>query len=236
LYYTASSRLQVFVKTGKGFHSNDTRVVVPQGGRQILPAAYGSDLGISWKPLPGLLVNATAWTLWLAQEFVYVGDEGVVEPSGRSRREGIDLSLRYQLSPRLFADVGLNATRPRAIGEPEGRNYLPLAPTFTSVGGLTLQSPRGFSGSLRYRWLGDRPANEDNSLVANGYFLADTQVNYTRPHYQVGLSVQNLLNTRWKETQFANESRLQGEAGPVEEIHFTPGTPFLGRLSLTVFW
>jgi hypothetical protein len=33
------------------------------------------------------------------------------------------------------------------------------------------------------------------------------------------------LNTKWNETQFATESRLK-ESG-VEEIHFTPGTPFL---------
>ena len=30
------------------------------------------------------------------QEFVYVGDEGIIEPSGRTERKGIDLGLRYQ--------------------------------------------------------------------------------------------------------------------------------------------
>ena len=67
------------------------------------------------------------------------------------------------------------------------------------------------------------------------------QVNYARHgdakrNYTVGLSVQNLLNTRWKETQFATESRLKGEVAPVEKIHFTPGTPFFARLNLTYFW
>lgn len=241
LSYTHSPALQLYLKTGKGFHSNDTRVVVPQGGPlrrtgEILPAAYGSDLGLVWKPLPRLLVNAAAWYLWLAQEFVYVGDEGVVEPSGRSRREGLDLSVRYQLTRNLYADIDVNATRPRAVGEAPGQNYLPLAPPFTSTGGLTLQAPRGFNGSIRYRYLSDRPANEDRSLVAKGYFVTDLQLNYTRPRYQFGLAVQNLFDTRWKETQFATESRLRGEAAPVEEIHFTPGTPFFARLSWTFFW
>ena len=31
----------------------------------------------------------------------------------------------------------------------------------------------GFNGSLRYRLMGDRPANEDNNLVAKGYFVWD---------------------------------------------------------------
>lgn len=236
VYYTANPRLQLYLNTGKGFHSNDTRVVVAQQGRQILPAAYGSDLGIIVKPLPKLIINAAAWYLWMQQEFVYVGDEGVVEPSGRSRRMGIDVSARYQLTKYLFADVDLNTARPRSIDAEPQQNYLPLAPTFTSTGGLSLQTNSGISGSLRYRYMGDRPANEDNSIVAKGYFVTDMQVNYNRRQYMLGLSVQNLLNTRWKETQFDTESRLKGEVIPVEEIHFTPGTPFFARLSLTYFF
>jgi len=236
LYYTASPALQFYLKSGKGFHSNDTRVVVAERGRDILPAAYGTDLGIVAKPTPRLLVQAAAWYLWLAQEFVYVGDEGVVEPSGRTRRQGLDLSLRYQLTRSLYADADFTAARPRALGADPAADHLPLAPTFTSAGGLSVLGWHRFSGSLRYRYLANRPANEDNSLVAKGYFVTDAQLNYTRSRYQLGLSVQNLLNTRWKETQFATESRLRGEATPVEEIHFTPGTPFFARLSATVFF
>ena len=233
VYYTANPRLQLYLNSGKGFHSNDARVVVPQGGREILPAAYGSDLGIIVKPFPKLLINAAAWYLWLAQEFVFVGDENVVEPSGRSQRSGVDVSIRYQLTKLLYADVDLNTAKPRAIGVEAGQNYLPLAPTFTSTGGLSLRTQTGFSGSLRYRYIADRPANEDNSIVAKGYFVNDLQANYTKRSYTLGLSVQNLFNVRWKETQFATESRLRGEAAPITEICFTPGTPFFARLSLT---
>jgi outer membrane receptor protein involved in Fe transport len=236
LYYTPSPGLQFYLKSGKGFHSNDTRVVVAQNGREVLPTAYGTDLGLVFKPFARLLVNAAAWYLWLAQEFVYVGDEGVVEPSGQTRRQGLDLSLRYQLTRHLYADADLSAAKPRAIGAEPGQAYLPLAPTFTSTGGLSVQGLGRFSGSLRYRYLADRPANEDNSLVAKGYFVTDLQANYTRSCYQLGLSVQNLFNTRWKETQFATESRLAGEAASVTEIHFTPGTPLFARISATVFF
>ena len=241
LYYTANSRVQLYLNTGKGFHSNDARVVVPQGGKQILPGGYGSDLGLITKPFPRMIVNVAAWYLWLAQEFVYVGDAGVVEPSGRSQRSGVDVSVRYQLTNRgaganLYADLDLNTANPRALGVENGQNYLPLAPRFTSVGGLSLKTPSGFSGSVRYRYLADRPANKDNSIVAVGYFVTDLQANYARRNYALGLNVQNLFNTRWKETQFATETRLRGETNPVEEIHFTPGTPFFARLSLTLFF
>ena len=235
-YYTANPRLQLYFNSGKGFHSNDARVVVPQGGREILPAAYGSDLGFIVKPFPRLLVNAAAWYLWVAQEFIFVGDENVLELSGRSRRAGVDISVRYQLTKTLFADLDLNTANPRAVGVEAGQNYLPLAPRFTSVGGLSLKTQSGFSGSLRYRYMANRPANEDNSIVAKGYFVNDLQANYNRRNYSLGLSIQNLFDVHWKETQFATESRLRGEAETVNEICFTPGTPFFARLSLTYFF
>jgi outer membrane receptor protein involved in Fe transport len=235
-YYTFNPRFQLYLNSGKGFHSNDTRVVVPQAGKQILPGAYGSDLGFILKPMPKLLVNVAAWYLWLQQEFVYVGDAGVIEPSGKSRRQGLDISARYQLSKILYLDADLSSAKPRAIAEPEGRNYLPLAPLLSSSGGLSVQTANGFNGSLRYRYMAGRPANEDNSIVAKGYFITDMQLNYSKTKYNIGLAVQNLLNEKWKETQFDTESRLQGEASPVKEIHFTPGSPFFARLNLTLFF
>ncbi len=236
LFYDPSPRLRLFVNTGMGFHSNDTRVVVPQNGEQILPRAYGADVGAVFKPFPRLLLTTSLWRLDLDQEFVYVGDEGIVEPGGKTRRYGADLSVRYQLLNWLYADVDLNYTRPRALGEEKGSDYIPLAPSFTSIGGLSYRLKSGLNGSLRYRYLSDRPANEDNSVVAEGYFLADAVVNYTRPRYELGISVENLTNASWREAQFDTGSRLQHEASPVSEIHFTPGTPFFARASLSYFF
>ena len=234
IYYTHNQKIQFYLNTGRGFHSNDTRVVVPQNGKNILPAAYGSDFGSIWKPVPRLFINSAIWYLWLDQEFVYVGDAGVIEPSGKTRRMGFDVSARYQLLPQLFADIDVNWTQPRAIGESRGTDYLPLAPIFTSIGGLSLVQKTGFNGSFRYRYMANRPANEDNSIVAKGYFISDLQINYIKNRYNIGLSVYNLFNQKWKETQFATESRLKNEAQPVEEIHFTAGSPFFARLSLMV--
>lgn len=235
-YYYPSSTTEIYLTTGKGFHSNDTRVSVETGGREALPAAYGADLGVMLKPARNLLVNVAAWYLYLEQEFVYVGDEGIVEPSGKTRRLGVDLSLRYQPLSRLFFDIDLNYNKGRAIGEPKDAAYIPLAPVFTSSGGLTYKSKVGLNGSLRYRYMADRPANEDNSVVAKGYFINDLVINYTRPRYEFGVTVQNLFDIRWKETQFDTESRLANEPAAVSEIHFTPGTPFFVKVGMSWFF
>ena len=127
-YYNAQDNLQLYLKSGLGFHSNDTRVVVANGGEDILPRSYGADLGFVWKPFPKLVVNSALWYLFLEQEFVYVGDAGIVEPSGKTRRYGLDLGLRYQLTDWLFLDTDATLTNARSVDDPDGENYIPLAP------------------------------------------------------------------------------------------------------------
>jgi TonB-dependent Receptor Plug Domain/CarboxypepD_reg-like domain len=231
--FTQNNNLQFFFKSGFGFHSNDARVVVAQTGKQILPTAFGSDLGTICKVTPKCIVNTSLWLLNLQQEFVYVGDAGIVEPSGKSKRMGVDLGLRYQLSNYLFLDADANYTYARSTAEPKGQNYIPLAPDFTATGGLSINNYNGFSGGLQYRYLKNRPANEDTSIVAKGYMVSDLNINYKMKKMILGITAENIFNTKWNETQFATESRLQNEMDSVKEIHFTPGTPFYLKAKIT---
>ncbi|MES2411856.1 MAG: TonB-dependent receptor plug domain-containing protein [Bacteroidota bacterium] len=223
--YSQNNNFQLYLKSGLGFHSNDTRVVVEQTGKKIVPTAFGSDFGTIFKPLPKMVITAALWYLYLQQEFVYVGDAGIVEPSGKTKRMGVDFGLRYQLNKWLFFDTDLNYTYARSIDEPSGQDYIPLAPDFTSTGGFSFRNLKRFSGGIRYRYLKSRAANEDNSIIAKGYFLSDLNVNYDYRDFTFGLTVENIFNTDWNETQFATESRLQNESQSVTEIHFTPGVP-----------
>ncbi len=236
LYYRLTPKLQFNLQSGMSFHSNDTRVVIAQEGQEILPRAYGIELNAITKPLPNLLLEAGFWRLGLEQEFVYVGDEGIVEPSGRTQRLGLDVSARYQPRPWLQMDVDANYAMPRSKEAPEGENYIPLAPTFTSTGGLELIAKNGWRGGLRYRYLEDRPANEDNSLIADGYFLLDAVLSYRLPSLEIGISAQNLLDTEWKEAQFETTSRLPGETEAVTEIHYTPGSPLFVKGSVAFYF
>lgn len=232
-FYNANKNLQWFLKSGIGFHSNDTRVVVSNSEENILPRAYGLDFGNIWKPTPKLLVNTAVWYLFLEQEFVYVGDAGIVEPSGKTERFGLDFGLRYQFNDWMYFNTDATYTKARSLEADSGENFIPLAPDFTLAGGLTIKNSKGFSGGIKYRYIDDRPANEDNSIVAEGYFVTDLNANYSFKNITLGLVIENLFDTEWNETQFATESRLQNEAQSVEEIHFTPGVPFFIRGSIT---
>ena len=236
--YNFSNNFQAYVKSGIGFHSNDTRIVLDRDDNQdILPQVYGVDVGGIWKPTSRLLINGAGWYLFSEQEFVYVGDAGIVEPSGKSKRLGFDLGIRYQIRDRIFLDGDLNYADARAIGEEEGENYIPLAPRLTSMGGLSYKGDL-FKAAVRARYIQDRPANEDNSVVALGYTVVDANASYTYRDLTLGLSLENLFDVDWNEAQFDTESRIRVSDGtlepePVSELHFTPGTPFFWKLSLT---
>ena len=84
--------------------------------------------------------------------------------------------------------------------------------------------------------MSDRPANENNSIIASGYFINDFVLNYTQKKYEVGLTVNNIFNVKWKETQFDTLTKLKNETTPVEEICFTPGTKLAAKLSVSIFF
>jgi len=233
LSFSPNQKIKLYLNNGIGFHSNDTRVILDNQANDILPKVIGTDLGVILKPNKNLILKTALWHLYSQQEFVYVGDAGIVEPSGKTRRMGIDVSARYQFARWLFGDLDVNLTRARAIGEIKGEDFVPLAPSFTSIGGLTAKTKNGLSGSLRYRFIGSRPADEANSVSAEGYFLLDAVASYKLNQFEFTLSGENLLNRDWREAQFNTESRLKDEPSSVSEIHYTPGSPRFIKAAVT---
>ncbi len=223
----------LFLNSGYGFHSNDARVVVQQQGK-TLPRAFGAEIGTRYGTASSLIAaSAALWMLDLESEFVYVGDEGTTEESGRTRRQGVDLELR--LNPISWLALGVDATI--STGKfrdlPEGENRIPLAPELT----LTANAVARFdalSAALRLRHVGDRPANEGNTVRALGYSILDLSASYRIGQIELFVNVENLLDEVWNEAQFDTESRLPGEAESVSELHFTPGTPRSVRGGMSV--
>jgi hypothetical protein len=236
LFYNISNKTQVYIKSGIGFHSNDARVAVNVPDQQTLPSAYGLETGTSFSA-GNAIIGISLWSLFLESELVYVGDEAVVEPSGKTERIGLDFTGRYQFNNWVWADLDMNYAKGRFVDASQGEDNIPLAPVFTSAGGLTFKFKNGINGRIGYRYLDDRPANEDNSVIAKGYFIMDALLNYTTAKYNIGFTINNLLNNNtWNEAQFDTESRLLKESVSVSELHFTPGTPIYAKITTSVFF
>ena len=236
LYYSIHENLRYFIKSGIGFHSNDARAVFVNKVKNTLPKAYGAEVGTEFNLGKNIFINAALWSLLLESELTYIGDEGTVETNNPTQRIGIDLSIRYQFTEKLFADLDLNYNHGRLVHAPKGENRIPLAPGFTSIGGLTYKQEKGVNAGIRYRFIDSRPANEKNSIVAEGSFLLDAVLTYKLPKIEFGFSAENLLNTSWNQAQFDTESRLFNESESVSELHFTPGTPFFLKGSISLLF
>lgn len=204
-------------------------------GIRTLPRAIGAEIGTRHRFLGRVNIGIAGWWLELDEELVFVGDAGETEISGKSQRIGIDIEGRAQILSWLWVDADVNLSDGIFVDEPAEANHIPLAPRLTSTGGLTVIHPSGIGASLRYRHIGDRPANEDNSVIAEGYTVVNLGLSYAYGPFKYFVAVENLFDVDWNEAQFDTESRLTDETQSVSEIHFTPGNPlnFLAGISFS---
>lgn len=271
--FTVARDTDVYLNFGMGVHSNDARVAVPQGKVTYAPGStvtlhpasndpltrsIGTEIGTRTSILEGLDAAAAFWYLHLDSELVFSGDAGTVDaeiddttgafvPGPPSNRYGIDLELRYQIYEWLWADYDLNWAHARFTNG----DYVPLAPTLLMNGGLTARWANGLSVGLRGRFLGNRPADETDTLTAQGWFLMDLLASYRWRNVQLNLALQNLTNTDWREAQFADDTCLANELGTqpgcltkpgknpgdgVHDIHFTPGNPISVLAGVQVYF
>jgi outer membrane receptor protein involved in Fe transport len=245
----------VYLNFGMGYHSNDARGVV-RGDDPVTPLtrAIGYEVGARTRLLQRLDLALSLFLLDLESEIVWVGDEGTTEARGPTRRIGAEGELRFEILPWLHADFDATLTRARFTEAPEGEDAVPLAPRLVLSGGLSARHPGGWFGRAGVFHLGDRPATEDGFLTAEGVTRLDATLGYRHPRFELTLSLQNLLNTEWREAQFANVSRLPNETSAAtcpsgtrpaeangvflgcEDIHFTPGAPFNAQVSASFFF
>jgi len=241
LIFSPIKTWEIYLNFGMSFHSNDARGTVIQNDPnknpvQPLTKATGYEVGSRIKLFDKLDLAVATWLLDLESEIVWIGDEGTTEPSGRSRRFGIDLELRLQILRWLFIDTDATINTAQFRDNPGNANSIALAPKLTVTGGLTIDNLSGLSVSVRGRHIGKRPANETGSLTAQDYFVLDASIIYRYKKIEFFSNVKNMTNTNWKEVQFATESQLQNESNPVEEIHFVSGSPFYFETGVRYFF
>ncbi|WP_164849069.1 TonB-dependent receptor domain-containing protein [Flavobacterium columnare] len=238
LYFNPTSNLTIFTKWGIGFHSNYAHTAVSKDptASNPVPQSQSLDLGLIMKLYKKSIFNFTAWWTDSGSEFKFISDDGSFENLGSSRKYGIDASLKIQFTDFLWADTNLNYAYSFLKEAPKEENLIPLYTRWNSTGGLTLKLENGINASLRYRFMGERPAAEDGSIFSKPYTITDLVIRYTRPRYEMSLSTENIFNVKWDEAQFYDKSRLKNETEAVTDFHNTPGTPFFIKGSISYFF
>jgi hypothetical protein len=229
-----TEQVNLFANVGGGFHSNDARVAVASGGRSPLARAWGGEIGARVKPAKHARFSMDWWYLWLSSEQVWSGDEGTTEASAPTRRFGLDVEGSVDVAGWLALDANVTWSHAGFVANAGNGGAVALAPIWMGSGGATAHGRRGFV-TLRARGIADRPGNETGTLTAKGYLVVDAIASTKLgSHCELNLTINNALNSDWREAQFADTSRVSPTADVVEQMHFTPGVPLTATLTAAV--
>ncbi len=206
------AQLDVYANWGNGFHSNDVRGAFTTPAVTPLTRAIGEEIGARTRLFERWDFAAAGWMLDLDNETTWDGDDGTTGVSPATRRYGIELETRYEITPWLAADANVTFTHSRFSTDHENGNGLALAPKQTWDGGLSARHPLGpgvARGGLRVYGIGDRPASDDGAIVAPGFTQVDLHLGYRTRRFDVALDIGNLLDGTFRSAQFDTVSRLR---------------------------
>jgi hypothetical protein len=235
LAYTPSSWLPVtfHINYGRGISTSDARAVVQYPDLPRVATTDFYQVGTSHH-IGRVSISTDLFWIDRSNEKVYIPDDGTFEFKGPSRAYGFETKASVQLTRRVSFNGGITKVANAFYRGTGPREYVDSAPHFTSNAGLTIAGWHGWSGSLRMRAINHyRLDGTDPSIVASGHTVIDFGM--SRRIYrgvEFNLSVDNMTNRDYYETQNYFESRLPGHE-PMFRIHATPGYPVTVMAGLT---
>jgi outer membrane receptor protein involved in Fe transport len=219
---------------GRGINSIDARGVVQQPTQPRLATTDFYQFGTSsnWNRVS---VSTDVFLIDHSNEQVYIPDDGSFEFKGPSRAYGYEAKASFELTRHLSLNGGLTKISNAFFLGGDHRVYVDSAPHFVANAALTLASWRRWSGSLRMRAVNHyRLDGEDPSIVASGLTVFDLGIARQINHQaELNLSLDNLTNRDYYETQNYFASRISPEAPIVARIHATPAYPLTAVAGVT---
>lgn len=236
------AKTEFFAGFGRGFHSNDARgttiTVDPKTGDPVdrvpgLVRAKGVELGIRSEFIPGLQSSLSFYRLDFDSELVFVGDAGNTEAGRPSRRTGFEFSNYYKPTRWLTVDADVAFAKARFRDNDPIGNRVPGSVEGVASVALAVDNLGPYFGALQLRYFGPRPLLEDNTVRSGKTATLNGRIGYKiSPKLKIELEGFNLTNAKSSSIDYFYTSRLPGEAGPVDDIHFHPIESRSFRLTL----
>ncbi len=227
---------EFFAAAGRGFHSNDVRgatiAVDPTDGvtpvERVTPLARadGAELGLRTALVPRTQLSLALWRLDLDSELLFIGDGGTTEATRPSRREGIELSIYSRPLDWLIIDADYATSKARFRDFDVAGKRIPGAVDRVGSIGVTLNRNSGWYGGVRLRYLGPAALLEDDSVRSSSSTLVNLEAGRRiGANWRVTAQLFNAFDREVNDITYYYESRLPGEAAPIEDIHFHPAEP-----------
>ena len=175
---------EFYMDFGQGFHSNDARgVVAATDPATPLPRSTGGEVGLALGDHPRTCRSELSfWLLDLQSELVWDGDAGTNEPSGPTRRYGIELANWYTPTKWLTIDADYAWSHARFTDNEPAGDYVPEALVATFDGGVAVHDLDGalqaWSAGLRLRYFGPRPLTQDGTIQSRATTLVYADLGY----------------------------------------------------------
>jgi hypothetical protein len=233
-------KTELYVDAGDGFHSNDARGTVenvtPSGSPASpvtpLVRAEGVEVGVRTSYLPGLVSTFSAWGLDLGSELTFDGDTGETDPSGATRRYGVEFANFYHLTPAIALDADVSFTHARYRQETNGGLYVANSIGTVVSGGATVNNGHGWFGSLRVRYFGPQPIIETGAFEEPSSLTVNSRVGWRGHDWEFAVDILNLMNRENDDIAYYYSSRLPGEpAGGINGVQIHPAEPRTARFS-----
>jgi outer membrane receptor protein involved in Fe transport len=244
LIYRASAATEWYASTGQGFHSNDARGVTqqvdPVTGEEVssvdsLVSSRGAELGVKTQWQQRWILAAALWYLELDSELLFVGDAGTTEATRPSERWGLELNNFWMIDEVWSLEADIAWTDARFSDDAIEGRHIPGALKTVASATLSAQTPAGWFGALRVRYVDGAPLIEDATVRAHSATLAHLSLGWAGQRYSLRADVLNLLDSDDRDIEYFYPSRLEGEPlEGVEDRHFHRFEPRQVRVTLTI--
>jgi hypothetical protein len=247
---------EFYLQGGFSFHSNDVRGTTqrvepispdypfPTPSTPIRPLVptKGAEIGVRTLAIPHLQSTLSLWYLYSDSELQQSGDTGgTVASASPSHRYGIEWANYYTPTQHFAFDFDFADSRAlfttidpddAAPGSPGGK-WVPEAVGLVISSGVTVQSYKGFWGSLRLRAFGPRNLTSDAIYRSSSTILLNAEAGYhINEKWRVSAQLFNLLNRYDHDIDYAYTARITPTAPAEFTDVFHPVEPFQVRFTL----
>ena len=226
--FTPLKPWNIFLNYGEGFFSNTT-LQMANAPESTIPKVRGGEIGTRvffW----GTRVTfaAAAWFVNKEKDLVFDPQTGLSVTKEETQRNGLDGEIRVSPLPWLYLTTDASYVEARFV---ESRDRIPNGPITLMTNGVGWSHDLGLRGMVRGRYMG--PRELDQGDWAEPYYVLDLVAGYDTPAWGVELAIDNVLDTEWEDAVFSYETRPEPNGETLNGIHWTPGTPFSSRLTVT---